>query len=144
MEIEWIEDMLKDGEREREREREREYLISRTDLIFFRSLMERYQYSPLIHLEKNFHTGLIRLNNDERSFQDQIIQYFKSRQEDHLIKSNSIINTAIKSSRPIVSPNDVFVLTDDLSFHHHTSSIEDISSGPHLNRISFDEDDPMF
>lgn len=102
-----------------------------------RSALAQHHYSPLIDLEKNDETGLIRLTNHQRygdvdsakrvkRLQDHLIRYFQSRQEDWDEKPIATVNTTIKSSKPIVSSKDVFRPTDDLLFHHHTSSIEDI------------------
>ena len=106
-------------------------------LACFRSALEQHQYSPLIDLEKNDQTGLIRLTDHQshgdgnsakrvKRLQDHLIRYFQSRHEEKEEKALSTVNTAIKSSKPIVSSKDVFRPTDDLLFHQHTSSIEDI------------------
>ena len=126
-----------------EREREDDEMDS---FCNSRLALEQYQYSPLIDLEKNDETGLIRLTDHLRygdvdsakrvkRLQDHLNRSFQSRHEDKDEKPIATVNTTIKSSRPIVSSKDVFRPTDDLLFHHYTSSIEDIHSESRLRPL---------
>jgi hypothetical protein len=69
-----------------------------------RSILERYQFSPLRDLEKNRRTGLIRLisvNDNEQSeyamligyLQQAIVDYFRSRNEDNIKRAIPVINS---------------------------------------------------
>ena len=80
----------------------------------FRALLESAQFSPLIDLEKNDQTGLLRfidhyclgqrvsakrIENLEKS----IVEYFRSRDEDNTKKPVSTIDTTVLTSQPITT-----------------------------------------
>lgn len=84
----------------------------------FRSILEKFRYSPLTDLEKNDRLGLIRLreesNHDQTqdprrlaSFEKAIIGYFRSRNEDNIKRPIPSINPLAKKSNsqfPIYEP----------------------------------------
>lgn len=107
-------------------------------LFDFRLLVEDFGYSPLVDLEKNDANGLIRLSDGEkledsrsierlRLLQMHLIKYFKSRQEDNTLSPEPVVDTNIKNPRRVVSSKDIFRPTDDLQFHYHTSSVENVN-----------------
>jgi hypothetical protein len=112
--------------------------------LFFRSLLQDSQFSPLIDLERNDQTGLLRLIDhyclgEPKSakrlelFEKNLVKYFRSRDEDNIKKPRPTTNTAIITNRPISSSNEAAEETtahsiDDVSFHnwlddsHHSNN----------------------
>lgn len=92
--------------------------------LFFRSILEKFQFSPLRDLEKNDRSGLIRLREEpdlDRSpdakrrietFEKAIIVYFRSRNEDNIKRPIPAINPLAKKSKSqvptyeTIHPND--------------------------------------
>ncbi len=118
--------------------------------LFYRSILEESKFSPLVDLEKNDKTGLLRLTDNYRLGQQNsakrlelleknIIKYFRSRDEDNIKKPLPTINTTIMTAQPITPSTNKFVTRpitastnklsrstdDDLSFHQNTSWIDD-------------------
>lgn len=80
--------------------------FSIVDILFkfsFRKVLENFQFSPIKHLEKNGQTGLLRLSTTNlrtpqdtsatlTEFQQTIISYFRSRDEDNTKRAIPAIN----------------------------------------------------
>jgi hypothetical protein len=103
--------------------------------LFFRSILEHYQFSPLKDLEKNNKTGLIRLTDQRRlkptdttkrivSFEQSIMSYFRSRNEDSIKKPILAINTSLKSK---ISSHDVVRPSYSLPKYHQTPWTTDMN-----------------
>jgi hypothetical protein len=96
-------------------------------LSFFRSLVEDSHFSPLIDLEKNDSTGLLRFTDHIcsgqrisakriESLEKNLVKYFRTRDEDNIKKPIPTINTTVMTTRPTTaSSHDVFRSNDDLS-----------------------------
>lgn len=76
--------------------------------------METAQFSPLIDLEKNGQTGLLRFTDHYRlgrrvsakrieMLERNILNYFRSRDEDNTKKPVPTINTTVMTSGPIIA-----------------------------------------
>ncbi len=108
----------------------------------FRSLLEESHFSPLIDLEKNDKTGLIRLVDHNclgqpksalrlENLEKNIIKYFRSRDEDNIKKPLRTIDTATLITRPITaSSHEVFHSVGDISsrIEESKNSINSINS----------------
>lgn len=109
--------------------------------FFFRSLLETAQFSPLIDLEKNDQTGLLRFIDHyclgqrvsakrieilEKSFVD----YFRSRDEDNTKKPLPTIETTVLTSQPITTippstPRTIALQPKSLDEHSISIQLED-------------------
>lgn len=74
--------------------------------------MDQFQFSPLIDLEKNDKTGLLRFTDHYclgqrvsakriELLEKSVIKYFRSRDEDNIKKPLPTINTTIMTTKPI-------------------------------------------
>ena len=90
---------------------------------FFRSILEKFQFSPLRYLEKNDRLGLIRLREEPdlgrtpdtkrlETFEKAIIAYFRSRNEDTIKRPIPAINPSAKKSKSQV-PTYQAIRSDD-------------------------------
>ena len=84
-------------------------------MIRFRTILTKHQYSPLNDLEKNDDTGVLRLADKRRfgqpelvvkieAFERDIVNYFKSRNEDNKTKTNPVQRPTPSKTKPYVSP----------------------------------------
>jgi hypothetical protein len=108
----------------------------------FRSLLEESHFSPLIDLEKNDKTGLIRLVDHNclgqpqsalrlETLETNIIKYFRARDEDNIKKPLPTTDTLI--TRPITaSSHEVFHSVGEIS-----SRIEDSKNSINSINSSF-------
>lgn len=118
-------------------------------LFFLRKILENFQFSPIRHLEKNGQTGLLRLatsaSRTERDlsetlteFQETIIAYFRSRNEDNTKRAVPTINLKMEPAIP-VKPAAVTmtkpVFVDDNALRPSPSVINPYAS-------TFDTNDP--
>jgi hypothetical protein len=104
----------------------------------FRALLEQYRFSPLVDLEKNDKTGVLRFTNHNRfnktksakrdeALEKEIIKYFLTRDEDNIKKPIPTIDTTIMTTPPTSSH------IDDLSIRHHNSSLDDTHNSSFWN-----------
>ena len=97
-----------------------------------RSLLEDAHFSPLVDLERNNKIGLLRFTDHYSSGQrisakrieileKNIINYFRSRDEDNIKKPLPTTNTTVMTSRPITASSDEVFRSND----GQTSSLND-------------------
>ncbi len=120
MEIVVIDDILNDG-------RIISMKILHLIFLFYRSLLEDSRFSPLVDLERNDKTGLLRFKDHNcsgqrisakriESLEQNLVKYFRLRDEDNIKKPLPTINTTVLTTRPITaSSHDVFRSIDDIS-----------------------------
>jgi len=86
--------------------------------LLFRSLIEESHFSPLTDLEKNNETGLLRFTRQSRLtrinsskrlelLEQNLIKYFRSRDEDNIKKPLPTMTTAVLTSQPISTPTRI-------------------------------------
>ena len=119
MDIVAIDDMLSDGRINE--------LTGLFNLFACRSLIKDSRFSPLIDLERNDGTGLLRFTDHmctgQRisakridSLQRNLIKYFRARDEDNVKKPIPTINTTVMTTRPTTATShDVVRSNDDIS-----------------------------